>query len=118
MFNDLRLNITVRSEMKNRKEEFRKTYRIPVNEYLKTDKGQEVYTEDFNYNYIVLKAHDNYEELMTIIPGDGIELKCKYVKHINDKEKLLYRVLNAEKVAFENKLEYIVEKWISKNLAE
>lgn len=115
IFEDLLLNITGRSSINKRKEEFRQAYRIPVNDYLQTDKGEKIYTENFNYNYIVFKHKDDYKDLVTIVLENGLKLKCEYVKHINEKEKMLYRVLNVNEICAKNQIKPVIEKWLNKD---
>lgn len=116
IFEDLLVNIAGRSHEESLKYEQRKAYRIPINDYLRTSDGQSIYTTDFNYDHIVLKIEKNFKNSITILPSDGVELKCKFEKAMD--KKALYKVINASEVAFNKKFEDVVKKWIVKSQIE
>lgn len=115
IFDDLFLNIAGRSDLNQTHDEFRKSYRIPVNDDLKTSDGNSVYAFDFNYSHIVLKVKDDMKETINIILEDGVELKCAFEKHIQNGEKALYKVINSNGKAFNEKLEAVIKRWLINN---
>ena len=117
VFEDLLLNIAGRSELNSIKEEKRKAYRIPVKQHLRTVDGTEIYAEDFNYDYITLKTSEKHNSTIRLVPSDGVEIKCEYVKQINKEGNSLYRILNAAEIAFEEKFETVVNSWIERSAA-
>lgn len=117
IFDDLLINIINRSEIVERREEKRQSYRIPVNEYMKTNDGNQVYVADFNYKNIGLKDCKKHEHL-TIQVAPSIELKCEYYKTIKESNKIIYKVLNSSEISINDKFDGILKGWINKNITE
>lgn len=115
IFEDILINIVNRSEIAEKNEEMRHMYRIPVNEYMETQDGREIYVADFNYHYIALKNCEDLKHLI-IEAAKGVEIKCEYYKTIKENNKIIYKVLNSSEIAFNENFEDVLNGWISKNI--
>lgn len=106
-FDDLRLNIVRR--MQPTIYFNRKSARIDMDEKIPLVTGGFVTIVNFNFEYFVTNSHDVEKEFECVLPND-VHFKCKYVKNLNNDNKL-YQIVNIDEIAKNSQQMLLVTQW-------
>lgn len=109
-FDDLRLNIVRR--MQPVVYFSRKSARIDMNEQLPLVSGGFVTIINFNFEYLVTDSVNVDDEIECVV-SDGVNFKCKYIKQLNNKNKL-YQIVNIDELTSDSKKRQLVTQWAQK----
>ncbi|MGN0352648.1 MAG: glycosyltransferase family 2 protein [Roseburia sp.] len=118
VFGDFRNNLKERGRKAGVKEERRRTFRIPLNRYMKTENGKNVFVEDYNFRYVLLNPETEQEGLpqeVKIYPDEENKGLCFEAvrKRILKSGKQLYYIKNHNEIAFQEDMEQLTTLWLN-----
>lgn len=117
-YEDLKNNIHMRKQ--SNRPSNRKQPRVDIKRKFKTDKGYDVWVEDFDYIYVLVKNKGNkYDEKIKLYDEkENINFECSLEKLLTEKsngnvQAALYRLDNEKDFRFNKEFEQLLSKWES-----